>query len=158
MEKICSGSRDLWVGLGCQRGVSRVAIGRAIESIFTQSNLDLATIAGIATIDRKADELGLVDYCHEMGWFLKIYSLERLNAVKAERPSALVAKLVGSASIAEAAALCAAQSDILLVPKQKFSLDGVSEWVTIAVAVEVVDCVVSKESIKWESEILALSK
>lgn len=124
----------LWVGIGCQRGVSKLAIRQAIESVFTQYDLDLATIAGIATLDRKANELGLVDYCRESGWFLKIYSPERLNSVRVERSSQLVSALVGTTSVAEAAALCAAQTDILLVPKQKFRLGARSGSVTIAIA------------------------
>jgi cobalamin biosynthesis protein CbiG len=152
------GLRVLWVGIGCQRGVSKLAISQAIEWVFTQSNLDLATIAGLATIDRKADERGLVDYCHESGWFLKIYSPERLNlvAIDAKETTSLSAwcalmrrepprrasatlnsqlsTLIRTASVAEAAALCAADSDILLIPKQKFRLDSESGWVTIAVA------------------------
>ena len=124
----------LWVGIGCQRGVSRLVIQRAIESVFAEYNLDLATIAGLATLDRKANEPELVDYCRESGWFLKTYSPERLNSVTVACSSLLVSVLVGTASVAEAAALCAAQTDILLVPKQKFRLDAESGSVTIAIA------------------------
>lgn len=135
-------SRVLWVGLGCQRGVSKDEIGQAIESVFTNYDLNLATIAGIATLDRKIDEVGLIDYCRESGWFLKIYPPERLNSVtvphwrsRSERESSrLVAELVGTASVAEAAALYAAKTDVLLVPKQKFRLNNESGYVTIAIA------------------------
>jgi cobalamin biosynthesis protein CbiG len=151
--------RVLWVGVGCQRGVSKLAIEQAIEWVFTQFNLDLATIAGLATIDRKADERGLVDYCHESGRFLKIYSPERLNEVAIDRLKIAAPKNIAlstlnclekvlhsgkaqdrtfrsqlSTPVSEAAALCAADSDILLIPKQKFRLDSESGWVTIAVA------------------------
>jgi cobalamin biosynthesis protein CbiG len=127
-------SSPLWVGVGCQRGVSKLAIERAIEWTFANYDLDLATIAGLATIDSKAEELGLVDYCLKKGWFLKIYPPGWLNSVAVAHPSTSVAAAVGSKSVAEAAALCAAQTDILLVPKQKFRLDVDSGWVTIAVA------------------------
>ena len=126
--------RDLWVGIGCQRGVSKLAIERAIEWVFAEYDLDLATIAGIATIDLKADEIGLREYCHAAGLFLKTYSLERLNSVSGIRASALVAALVGTPSVAEAAAMCAAHTDMLLVSKQKFQLDPESGWITIAIA------------------------
>jgi cobalt-precorrin 5A hydrolase len=126
--------KSLWVGIGCQQGVSRLVIHRAIESVCSEYDLDLATIAGLATLDRKANEPGLVAYCRESGWFLKIYRPERLNSVAVARPSQLVSALVGTASVAEAAALCAAQTDILLVPKQKFRLDPESRWVTVAIA------------------------
>jgi cobalamin biosynthesis protein CbiG len=127
-------SRDLWVGIGCQRGVSKLAIERAIEWVFTEYDLDLATITGIATIDLKAEEIGLQEYCHAVGLFLKTYSPERLNSVSDLRSSALVAASVGTPSVAEAAAVCAAQTDTLLVPKQKFQLDPESGWITIAIA------------------------
>ncbi|WP_309731665.1 cobalamin biosynthesis protein [Chamaesiphon sp. OTE_75_metabat_556] len=125
--------KDLWVGIGCQRGVSQLAIRRAIESVFAEYDLDLATIAGLATLDRKANEDGLLEYCRESGRFLKIYPPERLNSVMIV-DSQLVSTLVGTASVASAAALCAAQTDILLVPKQKFRLDDESGWVTVAIA------------------------
>jgi cobalamin biosynthesis protein CbiG len=124
----------LWVGIGCQRGVSKLTIQMAIECVFADRNLDLATIVGIATIDRKANERGLVDYCCEAGLFLKTYSPECLNTVTVDRSSKLVAALVETSSVAEAAALCAAQTDLLLVPKQKFCLDRESGWVTISIA------------------------
>jgi cobalt-precorrin 5A hydrolase len=125
---------DLWVGIGCQRGVSKLAIQQAIESVFTEYNLDLATVAGLATLDRKANEPGLIEYCRESGWFLKIYSPERLNSVAVNNPSQRVSALVGTISVAEAAALCAAQANILLVTKQKFQLGTRAKFVTVAIA------------------------
>jgi cobalamin biosynthesis protein CbiG len=124
----------LWIGVGCQRGVSMLEIEMAIESVFTNYDLDLATIAGLATIDLKAEELGLTEYCRKQGWFLKIYRPGWLNLVPVSHPSRSVALAVGTQSVAEAAALSAAQTNILLVPKQKFRLDVDSGWVTIAVA------------------------
>lgn len=124
----------LWIGIGCQRGVSKLAIQHAIESVFIEYNLDLATVAGLATLDRKANEPGLIEYWRESGWFLKIYSLERLNSVAVPNPALLLATLVGTTSVAEAAALCAAQTNSLLVPKQKFRLDPEAGFVTVAIA------------------------
>ena len=135
---VTSFDMGLWVGIGCQRGVSKLAIQRAIESVFTEYNLDLATVAGLATLDRKANEPGLIEYCRESGWFLKIYSPERLNSVAVTHPSPRVSELVGTVSVAEAAALCAAQTNILLVPKQKFRLDRESGYVTVAIAQSII--------------------
>ena len=126
--------KDLWVGIGCQRGISKLAIQRAIESVFAEYDLDLATIAGLATLDRKANEVGLVAYCQESGLFLKTYPPERLDAITVASSSQLVSALVGTVSVAESAALCAAQTKILLVPKQKIRLDPESGWVTVAIA------------------------
>jgi cobalt-precorrin 5A hydrolase len=131
---VTSFDMGLWIGIGCQRGVSKLAIQRAIESVFTEYNLDLATVAGLATLDRKVNEPGLIEYCRGSGWFLKIYSPERLNSVAVSNPSQRISSLVGTVSVAEAAALCAAQTDILLVPKQIFRLDTEDGFVTVAIA------------------------
>ena len=124
----------LWIGIGCQGGVSKLAIQRAIESVFTEYNLDLATVAGLATLDRKANEPGLIEYLRESGLFLKIYSPERLNSVTVTNPSQRVSSLVGTVSVAEAAALCAAQTNILVVSRQIFRLVNQNEFVTLAIA------------------------
>jgi cobalt-precorrin 5A hydrolase len=124
----------LWIGIGCQRGVSKLVIRSAIESVFTEYNLDLATVAGLATLDLKANEPGLIEYCRESSWFLKNFSPERLNSVAVSNPSQRVSSLVRTVSVAEAAALCAAQTDILLVPKQKFRLVLEDGFVTVAIA------------------------
>ncbi len=129
-----SNARTVWVGIGCRRGVNRKTIELAIEWVFTEYNLDLATIAGIATLDRKAEVVGAICYCRELGLFLKTYSPECLNTVTVARPSGLVFAAMGTASVAEAAALRAAKTDILLVPKQKFYLQQAAECVTVAVA------------------------
>jgi cobalt-precorrin 5A hydrolase len=76
--------------------------------------------------------IGLVEYCQESGWFLKIHPPERLNSVTVAG-SQLVSTLLGTASVA-AAALCAVQTDILLVLKQKFRLSSASARVTVAIA------------------------
>jgi cobalt-precorrin 5A hydrolase len=131
---VTSFDMGLWVGIGCQRGVSKLAIQRAIESVFTEYNLDLATVAGLATLDRKANEPGLIEYCRESGWFLKIYSPERLNSVAVSYPSQQVSSLVGTVSVAEAAALCAAQTNVLLVTKQIVKLVPEDGFVTVAIA------------------------
>jgi cobalamin biosynthesis protein CbiG len=131
---VTSFDMGLWVGIGCQRGVSKLAIQRAIESVFTEYNLDLATVTGLATLDRKANEPGLIEYCRESGWFLKIYSPEQLNSVAVTNPSSRVSSLVGTVSVAEAAALCAAQTNVLLVTKQKFRLVMEAGSVTVAIA------------------------
>ncbi len=124
--------RNLWVGIGCQRGVSPLTIERAIDWVCERYDLDLATIAGMATVDRKAGEAGLVEYCRASQLRLKTYCPQHLNTVPVAYSSSLVLSSIGTASVAEAAALAAAESGILLVPRQKFQLDL---WVTLAVAI-----------------------
>jgi cobalt-precorrin 5A hydrolase/precorrin-3B C17-methyltransferase len=57
--------RVLWVGIGCIRGTSQELIASAIEEVCQSYHLATEAIAGIATIDIKADEVGIVQYCQE---------------------------------------------------------------------------------------------
>jgi cobalt-precorrin 5A hydrolase/precorrin-3B C17-methyltransferase len=118
--------RVLWVGIGCERGTSRELIEAAIEQVCRQNHLAEGAIAGIATIDIKADEVGLVELCREgfanakgeRNWPLRTFPAEVLRSVNVPNPSEVVAAEVGTPSVAEAAALLGAQSPTLLVPKQ----------------------------------------
>ncbi len=120
--------RVLWVGMGCERGTSRELIEIAIEQTFKRYHLAQSAIAGIATIDIKADEIGLVELCRDRNFPLRTFPAEILRSVTVPNPSVIVDQEVGTPSVAEAAALCATfpptphtpSPTPLLVPKQIF--------------------------------------
>lgn len=146
--------RVLWVGIGCERGTSRRVIEAAIEQVFQEHQLARDAIAGIATIDIKSDEVGLVELCNNNDLPLKTFTGEILKNVSVPNPSQVVAKEVGTPSVAEAAALLSASNPLvngeieavvltpkqgetqgkILVPKQIFRLEGQPGAVTVAVA------------------------
>jgi cobalt-precorrin 5A hydrolase/precorrin-3B C17-methyltransferase len=126
-------------------------IERAIGEVFRENQLAENAIAGFATINSKSEELGLLELCQHQNLFLKTFPPDVLSQVCVPNPSQVVGKKVGTCSVAEAAALCAASnftfvesSQImvisvglgvkLVVPKQIFSLKGLPGIVTIAVA------------------------
>lgn len=112
--------RVLWVGIGCERGTSRQLIETAIEQVCKDHQLAENAIAGIATIDLKADEVGLVELCRERNLPLLTFPGDILRSIAVPNPSVVVEAEVGTPSVAEAAALCAAKCKSLLVPKQIF--------------------------------------
>lgn len=112
--------RVLWVGIGCERGTSRQLIEAAIWQVCRENQLAAEAIAGIATIDLKADEVGLVELCHAYDFPLRTFPAEILSAISVPNPSSVVEREVGTPSVAEAAALRAANSQNLLVTKQVF--------------------------------------
>ncbi|MBD2676431.1 MULTISPECIES: cobalamin biosynthesis protein [Nostoc] len=141
----------LWVGIGCKRGTSWQLIDLAIEKVFEENQLCQSAIAGIATINTKASEVGLVEFCNLRNLPLKTFSAEVLRCVWVPNPSTITNQEVGTPSVAEAAAIVAATqlnflfTDSLsisaeqlrvklLVSKQIFPLKGQSGAVTLAVA------------------------
>lgn len=139
--------RVLWVGIGCERGTSKELIELAIRQVFQNNQLAEKAIAGIATIDIKADEVGLVELCRDRNLPLRTFPADVLRSVNVPTPSTVVEQEVGTPSVAEAAAILGQVSclslnvrgqDIcankLLVPKQIFKSENQPGAVTIAIA------------------------
>ncbi len=150
--------RVLWVGIGCERGTPRSVIEAAIRQVFRSNHLAEEAIAGIATIDIKSDEPGLVELCRDRQYPLRCFPSQALRRVPVPTPSSVVEQEVGTPSVAEAAAILAskpderlrlADSDPLLppapplpptphralrVPKRVVRLEGQPGAVTVAVA------------------------
>lgn len=133
--------RVLWLGIGCERGTDPALITAAIESACRTQHFSLAAIAGVGTLDLKADEVGLLQVCQVQSWPLVCFTAEQLQAISVPNPSAVVAAEVGTPSVAEAAALLAAQSQAelpeqvtLQVPKQIVRDPAYAGAVTVAIA------------------------
>ncbi|MEH2433762.1 MAG: cobalamin biosynthesis protein [Nostoc sp.] len=140
----------LWVGIGCKRGTSWQLLDQAIEQIFRENQLFQSAIAGIATIDTKASEVGLIELCNLRNLPLKTFSAQILRSVCVPNPATITDHKVGTPSVAEAAAILAVIQTPLLtaspfttiealavrfvIPKQIFQLKGQPGAVTLAVA------------------------
>ena len=101
--------RVLWIGVGCERGASRHLIETAIQQVCQANHLATDAIAGLATIELKADEPGLVELSRDRHWPLRCFSAEALSHIPVPTPSEVVAAAVGTPSVAEAAAVLAAR-------------------------------------------------
>lgn len=118
------------IGIGCQSGVALATLEAAIESLLAE--LSQVEVVCLATHERKSDEPALRALCRARGWPLRFYPAARLAEVRVPNPSSAVARRVGSPSVAEAAALCAAGGALLLPKRVQRGSDGRS--VTLAVA------------------------
>ena len=109
----------LWLGMGCERGTSASLLGRLVDASLAAAGLASEAVAGLASVDRKGDEAALLQLAEQRHWPLRLYGAAELAAVPVPNPSAVVAAEMGTASVAEAAALLAAGSGAaLLLPKQ----------------------------------------
>ena len=119
----------LMAGIGCNRDTPMQEMKELIHEVFEHFNLSLHSLAGLASIQLKADEAGLLALAEKLDLPLKFYDRQELNQVKTiENPSLMVEKHVGVKSVCEAAAILAAQNGTLVVPKQT------TRNVTLAVA------------------------
>ena len=95
----------LWIGVGCERGTSESLIDRALRQALNEAGLAIEAVAGLTTADRKADEPALLALCQKYDWPLRTYKAEDLTVVSVPTPSQAVYLEMGTASVAEAAAL-----------------------------------------------------
>lgn len=92
------------LGIGCNRGTSAQEIETVIADTLNKAELAMASVRNVATIDRKADEAGLLEVCQKYGWPLATYSADELNAIEIANPSETVYRYVGAYGVSEPAA------------------------------------------------------
>lgn len=126
----------LWIGIGCERNTSESLVDRAVASVLAQASLAPEAVAGISSIDAKADEPALLHLSEQHGWPFRLHNASSLAKVAVPTPSEVVKAEMGTASVAEAAALLAAGDGApLRQPKQIFHAEpGEQGAVTVAIA------------------------
>jgi cobalt-precorrin 5A hydrolase len=119
----------LIAGMGCNRNTPMEELMNLLEAVLDEYQLSRASLSGIASINIKADESGLLALAHSLDLPLYFYAKQELNQVtKIKNPSLMVEKHIGVKSVCEAAAILAAHNGTLVVPKQT------TRNVTVAIA------------------------
>jgi cobalt-precorrin 5A hydrolase len=119
----------LIAGMGCNRNTPVEEMKHLLETVLAQFHLSRVSLYGLASINLKADEPGLLALAEVLDLPLHFYTKEELNQVKdIKNPSSMVEKHIGVKSVCEAAAIMATQSGTLVAPKQT------SRNVTVAIA------------------------
>ncbi|MFD2230065.1 cobalamin biosynthesis protein [Alkalimarinus sediminis] len=116
-------------GMGCERHCPKRVLRQLLEETLHQSNLTVNDLSGIASIDVKHDEVGLIELATELKLPFHTYSANILRTVEDQltQKSEIVFKEVGCYGVAEAAALVDADNMArdnaikpeLLIPKHK---------------------------------------
>ena len=120
----------LFVGIGCRRDTPEDTIRHQVEQVLTAANLELRAVAGIASVEIKKDEAGIVCTARKLGVAFNTYPAKELEELEGDfTASPFVKKVTGTDNVCERAALMAAGRDgRILVRKQAGS------GVTVAVA------------------------
>ena len=122
------------LGLGCDRNTPLQTLEDVIDLALASINLNRHSIQQLATIDKKNDELAILQLAEIHQWPLNYYTAEQLAQVEVPSPSAVVLKYMGTPSVSEAAAILTAKTDMqdLLVEKFKHrGSDGKNATVSI---------------------------
>ncbi|MBR6718962.1 MAG: cobalt-precorrin 5A hydrolase [Oscillospiraceae bacterium] len=120
--------RNLIAGIGCKRGTDCGTIADAVKHACNAAGVSGDRIRAVATVDRKADEAGLLQFCAERKLSLHTYSAEELMRVQGDfSSSAFVMQTVGADNICERSAVLCSGGMLIL---RKTAANGV----TVAIA------------------------
>lgn len=118
--------KNLIVGVGCRRGTPKEEIFKALDEVMKKHNLAYESIKRVATVDIKADELGLLSLVEELQKELVIISREEIKEVEQRfKGSEFVKKQTGVSCVSEPCALLASNGngDFL---EQKYIYNGIT--------------------------------
>ncbi|HEY3941324.1 MAG TPA: precorrin-3B C(17)-methyltransferase [Acidimicrobiales bacterium] len=120
---------SLVVGIGTSRDATPAEARAAVQGALRRSGLAQPSVGRVSTIDRRATHDAVVGVAATLGAGLTAYGADQLDAVAVPNPSDTVRRAVGTASVAEAAAILGAgPGGRLAVEKQS------SARVTVAIA------------------------
>lgn len=117
------------LGIGCKRDTQQETIERVFRKVCADAEISEQAVARVCSIDRKANEPGLIGFCKEHEWTLQTYSAEELRDVAGEfTASTFVQETVGVDNVCERSAMLGSDGGELYC--RKYAEDGV----TMAVA------------------------
>ena len=112
--------RNLVVGIGCNRTTPVDEFEDALNELFNELHLSRASIRNLASIDKKNDEVGLLQFAENNCWQIDFYDSNTINSLNNLEISFAALKAVGAIGVAEPTALLSAQSNHLLSRKRKW--------------------------------------
>lgn len=119
------------LGIGCRRNTPLENIEALVLMTLKEMKLDLRSIAGIASVDLKKDEQGLLAFAKKYRVPATFYTAEELNELEGDfTPSNFVKSVVGVSNVCERSAVKDSGLGRLIL--RKTALNGV----TVAIAVE----------------------
>jgi len=98
--------KTLSVGIGCRLHVSADEIENAVRAVLGPHAIE--DIATVASIETKADEAGLLEFCARHGLPLQLFSREQIAAIRVTHASAAAREHAGVDGVCEPCALLGA--------------------------------------------------
>ncbi len=121
--------QDLYLGIGAERGVRASEVQHAIQEFLQKNGLLLESVKEIVSLDIKKDEQAILAFAKKHNIPLRFFSAGELKIVSVPHPSDVVLRAVGTPSVAEAAALKAADAKQLIASKWMYK-----KKITLAIA------------------------
>jgi cobalt-precorrin 5A hydrolase/precorrin-3B C17-methyltransferase len=108
---------SLVAGVGCSRGAGKDEIAGLIAASLQDAGLSRNSVATLASIDAKRDEVGLLEAAGTLDVPVRFFPATDLSTVNVPNPSEVVRGAVGTPSVAEAAVVSSGAQ--LIIEKRK---------------------------------------
>jgi len=110
--------RIVYLGIGCRRGISLEAIEKLVLDVLKKENISFQAIAGIASIDLKCKETGLVNFAAKYKLPLVFFSGQELDNIPGQfTGSDFVKQTTGVNNVCERAAVLLSDHGKIMVKK-----------------------------------------
>ncbi|MFM8747012.1 MAG: precorrin-3B C(17)-methyltransferase [Aestuariivirga sp.] len=118
--------RSLILGLGCERHTEPAELIGLADKVMADHSLAPAALAAVASLDLKEDEAAVHAVARHFGVPARFFTAAELanETPRLRNPSGIVAREVGVAGVAEAAALAAAGPESILIAEKTRSARG----------------------------------
>lgn len=127
------------VGIGCRKDISFEAIESSILNIIESENYHILAINALASIDKKANEKGILEFAKKYDLPFNTYSAEELNSLEGDfTKSEFVKSVVEVDNVCERSAIKESNGKLI---RRKDTCDGAG--VTVALAI-------NDPNISWE--------
>ena len=117
-------------GIGCRKGVEPELIEKSVLNALNKENCHVLSLKSIASIDKKADENGILEFAGKYGLPFNTYSAEELNSLEGEfTKSDFVKSVVSVDNVCERSAIAESKGELI---RRKDAGNGV----TVALAIK----------------------
>ena len=121
--------RIYYLGIGCRRDKALEDIEQLVLSQLSELKINIKAIAGIASVDLKKDEKGLLAFAEKYRLPISFYTAAELESQQGEFSSSeFVQSIVGVSNVCERSAVAASEGGSIILSKT--SQNGV----TLAIA------------------------
>ena len=127
------------VGIGCRKDISFESVESSILNILKSENYHILSINALASIDKKANEKGILEFGKKYDLPFNTYSAEELNSLEGDfTKSEFVKSVVEVDNVCERSAIMESNGKLI---RRKDTCDGAG--VTVALAI-------NDQNISWE--------
>ncbi|MCM1024229.1 MAG: cobalt-precorrin 5A hydrolase [Prevotella sp.] len=116
--------KNVVLGIGCKKNTACDVIEKQVKKAFLNAKISIERICAAATIEIKAEEKGLIEFCENIGISLQMFTaVELMNVNGKFESSEFVMSKTGADNVCERSAVLCSGGNIVI---PKFSENGVT--------------------------------